>query len=351
MNIALLSYGLPVVGQKRGGIERVAHDLAEGLARRGHRVTVWTYDPKPEGASYEVAPLPFRDFVLSRWGRRVTMGYLGNAFALLPRYRDADVLITSGDSLLMPLLGKPLVRIMHGSALGEALTATSALRIVAQSGVYVQELLSAVTQRGTVGVSENTRKYNPFVRRIIPNGVDLSGFRADPSAKTKQPSLLFVGTLEGRKRGRLLLDWFTQYIRPALPDATLEMVSPPGPELPGVTYHTGISGEQLATLYRAAWVLAAPSTYEGFGLPYIEAMASGTPVVATPNVGSREVLGDGHFGRLVEDADFPGALLELLTDEAARAELVRLGLERAQHYSLERTLDQYEALLHALTGK
>jgi len=70
MRLAFFSYGLPVVGQKRGGIERVAHDLAEGLSRRGHQVTVWTYDPKPEGASYEVASLPYRDFVLSRWGRQ-----------------------------------------------------------------------------------------------------------------------------------------------------------------------------------------------------------------------------------------------------------------------------------------
>jgi len=42
------------------------------------------------------------------------MGYLGNAFALLPRYRDADAVLSCGDSLLLPLLGKPLVRIRRG---------------------------------------------------------------------------------------------------------------------------------------------------------------------------------------------------------------------------------------------
>ncbi len=45
----------------------------------------------------------------------------------------------------------------------------------------------------------------------------------------------------------------------------------------GVTYVTGVPDTQLADLYRRAWVCASPSTYEGFGLPYLEAMACGTP--------------------------------------------------------------------------
>src|SRR5918997_5264396 len=119
MKIAVFSYGLPVVGEKRGGIERVAHELADALARRGHEVTVWTHDPRPAGAAYEVRRLPWRRFVSSWAGRRLTMGYLGNVLALLPGYGEADAIIAHGDSLLLPLRGKPVVRLMHGSALWE----------------------------------------------------------------------------------------------------------------------------------------------------------------------------------------------------------------------------------------
>ncbi len=348
LRIAVFSYGLPVVGQKRGGIERVAHDLAEGLAQQGHQVTVWTYDPQPAGASYAVRALPWRRWSTSWLGRRLMMGYGGNLLALLPGYRDCDVIIAHGDSLLLPLLGKPLVRVMHGSALGEALSASSPWRFALQFGVYVQELLTALTQPGCVAVSWNTLRHNPFVRRVIPNGVDLTSFFPDPENKTPEPSILFVGALDGRKRGRLLIEWFRRDVRPRHPAAQLMMVSHPGPESPGVTYHTGISGDELAALYRRAWVCASPSSYEGFGLPYLEAMASGTLVIATPNPGSREVLDNGRFGQLVADDEFGPALAALLGDAAARAELAERGLARARDYAMNKMITAYELLLFKL---
>ena len=133
-----------------------------------------------------------------------------------------------------------------------------------------------------------------------------------------------------------------------MPSAQLHLVSEPGPDVPGVVYHTGLSDAELAALYRRAWVYASPSTYEGFGLPYLEAMASGTPVVSTPNEGSRELLGGGRYGRLAPDGQFADAVVDLLQDEPHRAALAQAGLERASAYSLERTLDAYEALMYSL---
>lgn len=345
MKIAVFSYGLPAAGRQRGGIERLAHELSDGLARRGHRVEVWTHDPRPDGAAYEVRPLPWKRFVSGWAGRRLTMGYLGNLLALLPDYREADAVVAIGDSLLLPLVGKPLVRVMPGSALGEALAAETPWRFLAQAGVYAQELLTALTQGACVGISRNTRRYNPFVRRVVPLGVDAETFFPAPGEKTSEPSVLFVGALGGRKRGRLLLDWFEEFVRPRHPQATLRVVGRPGPAAPGVSYHTGVGDAELASMYRRAWVYASPSTYEGFGLPYLEAMASGTPVTATPNPGSREVLGEGAYGRLVTDEEFGPALAELLGDAAAREELARRGLERAREFSLSAMLDGYEELL------
>jgi glycosyltransferase involved in cell wall biosynthesis len=94
--------------------------------------------------------------------------------------------------------------------------------------------------------------------------------------------------------------------------------------------------ETLAVMYRLAAVFVFPSLYEGFGLPPLEAMASGTPVV-TSNVSSLpEVAGDAAI--LVDPYD-PAAIAEgmyaVLTDERMRRELRRKGLERARQFSWE----------------
>lgn len=347
MKLAIFSYGLPVEGQKRGGIERAAHTLAQGLSGRRHQVTVFSHDDKPAGALYEVRELPWKAFVNTWLGRRVTMGYLGNVMAALPDYREFDAVISYGDSLFLPLRNKPVLRVMLGSALGEARSATSLGRFVLQSGIYLQELASAVIET-SVGISENTRRDNPFVGEVIPLGVDGSLFRPNGEGKTLHPTVIFVGTALGRKRGALLLDIFRNSIRASYPDAGLMFVGPQGEPEPGVTYYTGIADAELASLYRRAWVYASPSTYEGFGLPYLEAMACGTAVVATPNPGSREVLEDGKYGALAEDATFGETVLAVLGDTQRRQRMEMAGLSRAGELSMNAMLDRYEILLTKL---
>jgi glycosyltransferase involved in cell wall biosynthesis len=350
MRLAMFSYGLPVTGQKRGGIERCAHVLAQGLAERGHAVVVFSHDPQPPGARYQVRPLPWGAFVNTWLGRRITMGYLGNVLALLPDYSGFDAIVAHGDSLFLPLVGKPVLRVMHGSAWSEATHATSPGRFLLQAGVYVQEVLTTLTTPGTVAVSDNTRRQHPFIRHTIPHGVDMRTFHPEPREKSPVPSILFVGTRDGRKRGSFLIDIFQRVVRPAYADAVLMFVGPPGANAPGITYHTGIDDEELASLYRRAWVYASPSTYEGFGLPYMEAMACGTAVLATPNAGSREVIGAHSNGRLVEDDAFGSSLLELLSDAGRRRASEAAGMLRAREFSLDVMIDRYEALLTQLCG-
>jgi glycosyltransferase involved in cell wall biosynthesis len=92
-------------------------------------------------------------------------------------------------------------------------------------------------------------------------------------------------------------------------------------------------------LYRLAAVFVFPSLYEGFGLPPLEAMASGTPVI-TSNVSSLpEVCGDAAFfiDPLQTEA-IADAMRRVLTDDALRAGLRQRGLERAKHFSWERSI-------------
>jgi len=95
----------------------------------------------------------------------------------------------------------------------------------------------------------------------------------------------------------------------------------------------------LAIFYRLAAVFVFPSLYEGFGLPPLEAMASGAPVI-TSNVSSLpEVVGDAAL--LIDPlqpAEIADAIARVLTDKTLRDDLCRRGLERAQHYSWERSI-------------
>jgi glycosyltransferase involved in cell wall biosynthesis len=98
-------------------------------------------------------------------------------------------------------------------------------------------------------------------------------------------------------------------------------------------------------------VFVFPSLYEGFGLPPLEAMASGTPVV-TSNVSSLpEVAGDAAM--LVDPYD-PGALADamvrVLTDESLRKDLRRRGLERARQFSWEQSVARIRRIYDEITS-
>jgi glycosyltransferase involved in cell wall biosynthesis len=112
-----------------------------------------------------------------------------------------------------------------------------------------------------------------------------------------------------------------------------------------------VRDEDLPALYAGARALAMPSVYEGFGLPCLEAMACGTPVVASSAGALPETVADA--GLLVESRDgagFADALLAAASDEAVRARLVELGLRRAAAYTWTRTAELTDAAIGELLG-
>jgi glycosyltransferase involved in cell wall biosynthesis len=118
-------------------------------------------------------------------------------------------------------------------------------------------------------------------------------------------------------------------------------------KLPGVHHFTNLPIEKLAELYRRAWVFCLPSSYEGFGRPYAEAMAAGTPVVATPNPGAMEVLDNGRYGIIAEPTTLGRTIVSLLQDRPRREYLAAAGLVRVQAFAWERVVDEYECLYRA----
>ena len=108
--------------------------------------------------------------------------------------------------------------------------------------------------------------------------------------------------------------------------------------------------EDLPALYRAAAVFAFPSFYEGFGLPPLEAMACGVPVVTSNTSSLPEVVGDAGLTVNPRDIDaLASALNTAMNDEAWRAQAIARGLERAKTFTWQRAAEQllgvYEKLL------
>jgi len=206
---------------------------------------------------------------------------------------------------------------------------------------FSEVLATAVADR-SVAVSENARRWTPWVRSVIPNGVDLSLFR--PGERSEHPSVLFVGTYGNRKRGKLLCEVFERDVLPRRPDAELWMVAEDAPPRPGVIVLGRVSESELVELYQRAWVFCLPSTYEGFGVPYIEAMASGCPVVATRNPGALEITEGGRYGIVADDERLGAVLLRLLGSSSERERLAELGSMRAERFDLREVASAYEAL-------
>jgi alpha-1,3-rhamnosyl/mannosyltransferase len=183
----------------------------------------------------------------------------------------------------------------------------------------------------------------------------------------RQPNLppngcvLFVGTLEPRKNVGVLLDAYERLTQrlPAVPELILAGGTTPEaapwlerirrPPLAGRVRHVGyVAHETRETWYAQARVLVLPSLDEGFGLPVLEAMSAGVPVVASNRGALPEVAGGA--ADLVEPDDAEGfarALERLLTDPEWAATRGAAGLARAATYTWEATArrlhDAYEA--------
>jgi alpha-1,3-rhamnosyl/mannosyltransferase len=99
-----------------------------------------------------------------------------------------------------------------------------------------------------------------------------------------------------------------------------------------------LAEEDLAVLYSHAGLFALPSLYEGFGLPVLEAMACGAPVVCSNAGPLPEVAGDAALFLKPEDPEeWAATMLDVLTNASLRAELRRRGFARAKEFSWQRS--------------
>lgn len=201
---------------------------------------------------------------------------------------------------------------------------------------------------------ENEMPFAAGMVRTIPLGNSVMG---DPQPRSaladlglEVPYFLFVGTLEPRKNLARLLEAFSRLKSTEAGGAVLAIAGGTGwgsVEVDDLIHQWGLQGrvrklgyvsdQQLATLYAHALFLAMPSLYEGFGLPLLEAMSRGLPVLTSDISSMPEVAGDA--GVLVSPHDVDSiarGLAALLGDNAFRLELASRALASAARFNWDR---------------
>src|SRR3954447_1374420 len=289
-----------------GGVERVAREMVARLPRERYRV----YAPPPALAH--------------------RAGHLWEQLAL--PLVPAQLIYCPAN--LAPLASRRNVVVIHDVA---------ALRHPEwYSKPYVawqRALLPLIARRArlVITVSEFSRREIQEVlgvdATVIPNGVD-DRFKPGP----KKDYALVVGTKIARKNLAALSALDMEIV--AAGSARSYMKA----EATNIRELGYVPDDDLPALYAGARVLLMPSLYEGFGLPCLEAMASGTPVVAANRGALPETCGDAAL--VVEPEDFAEAAVAAVTTERER--LTQAGLARAARFTWERTARETDQAISRL---
>jgi glycosyltransferase involved in cell wall biosynthesis len=234
---------------------------------------------------------------------------------------------------------------------------------------------SHVITDSSFSAAEITAAYRiPSARiTVVPLGVDAAFAHADSSAVVElpspvmQPYLLHVGDMHERRNLGVVVDALLSARRHFGAAAALSLVLAGvdrgvGGALCAIAADAGepdavvvlgpVSEGRLQALYRGATALVYPSLYEGFGLPVLEAMAVGTPVIASRAASMPEVLGDA--GILLDPLDaeaWAAAIVKVANDEHARDRMRHAGRARAAGFTWERTAQRTLGVYRQVLGR
>lgn len=208
------------------------------------------------------------------------------------------------------------------------------------------------TARKIITVSEFSKKEIVSLLGIPSNKIEVvynavsNKFKYDPHQE-KDDIILSVSSIDPRKNFiRLIL----AFKRLNLPQYKLLIVGSENKifsnseirnlikEVPNVEFTGYVSDNELVKLYQKAKLFVYPSLYEGFGLPPLEAMACGTPVIVSSTASLPEVCGDAaYYVNPYDEKDIARGLETVLKDEKLQKELTQKGLERVRMFSWEKS--------------
>jgi glycosyltransferase involved in cell wall biosynthesis len=206
-------------------------------------------------------------------------------------------------------------------------------------------------------ISESTKqellqliRVRPGKVSVITNYVDPSFQRAPAGFNAGCPRILFIGTTSNKNLNRLAV---AMKDLPAILDIVGELTADQQEALDaaGVRYEQSarLSRDQLLAKYRDCDLLAFPTTYEGFGLPIVEAQTVGRPVLTSDLSPMREVAGEGAC--LIDPYDsiaIRKGLLRIISEPEYREQLVEKGWRNVARFSLQTVTEEYVALYRQL---
>jgi glycosyltransferase involved in cell wall biosynthesis len=327
-----------------GGVGRYAFRLTRWLSSRTQVSVVTGPDPSPL-PGVTLHPVDARLFS-NRAGR-----YYGAPLeaAKLVRGLQPDVVHAHGDEAALAYWpgSPPIIRTYYGRAAGEA-----------RSGRWQRRanhvVLAAVEHAGrrrvrvAVGIGPDSAlayKTDATIPPVLPEDLPASiGQRA------AVPTVVFVGGFEGRKRGALAAQ-VVHGLRRKYDHIQLTVF---GPERdrerypPWVDFRSKATDGDVRAALAEAWILLAPSTYEGFGIPAWEAMGAGAVVVGTPSPGLR-FLAAGDCAVVVEDGELQDTVEALIADEAGSTARRKRARVRAEEIARMADPERYLALLTAVS--
>lgn len=301
------------------------------------RRSLWPVDDPLARVAWEIVGLPLA-------ARRDHLDLFHGTVNALPRRLPVRSVVTIHDLAFLRWPEQTTARRRRYLSRATAAAARQASRIIAVSDATKADIVAlldvdpakiAVTH---LGVDERFRPASEARIQAVRDVYSIS-----------DPFVLSVGTIEPRKNLPALLQAFAR-IQHEIPHR-LVLAGPEGWKTS--EFHDAVQGANLGgrlqllgfvderdlpALYSAAGLFVFPSLYEGFGLPVLEAIACGTPVVASNVSSLPEVAGDAAL--MVAPADIEGlgaAMLNALTDDPLRARLIRDGLLRAGQFTWQAT--------------
>ncbi len=323
MSDPLVVVDADVLGRRRTGDETYVRELLRALPAAGEGLRFAAITRRPDLVPPGVEPivLPARIQEL-RMAVRVPL--------LLRRLRPALAHFVHSLPPALPCPGVLTVQDVSFERDGSLMRRreTAIFRFVVPRSAWKAQRVLAISQRTKDDLVE--------LYGLPPEKIVVTPLAPDPAfvpGGTRGDYVLFVGAIEARKNPLLAADAAAAagrrlvVVGPARDRDLLAQLRERGADIRGFVEH-----DELVRLYQEAAALLFPTRYEGFGLPVAEAMASGTPVVATPDAAVREIGGDAVAYALPEA--FAAMTVRVLADPAPWA---RAGLERAATLSWDET--------------